>query len=40
MPHNANRWLHMTVAEGRNRYRDLIAEACKLETESRFPAAS
>jgi hypothetical protein len=39
LPRNGQRWRYMTVAEGRNRYRQIIEEARKKETERYFPQA-
>jgi hypothetical protein len=39
LPRNGQRWRYMTVAEGRNRYREIIEQACATETERLFPHA-
>jgi hypothetical protein len=39
LPRSGIRWRYMTVAEGRNRYREIIEQERKTETERRFPRA-
>jgi len=37
LPRNGQRWRYMTVAEGRNRYRQMIEQARQSETDRLFP---